>query len=108
MSETYDVTLSSRRIGICFSTSAAASRPSFTSSCGLYLFFGGVICVCALTRLTDSATIAATAWARNTRIFALLLDHFHQALHAPLRRIMRNPCRSLSKNLIYLFHLITQ
>ena len=52
---------------------AAASRPSFTSSCGLYLFFGGVICVGAPTMLTDSATIATTVWARKLASLSLLL-----------------------------------
>ena len=50
MSSTYDVTSSSLSSGNCFSTCAAASLPSFTSSLGLYLFFGGVIFVCAPTK----------------------------------------------------------
>ena len=50
-------------IGYCLRTSAAASRPSSTSCCGVYLFFGSLIAVCAIRPVADrhETTISAAA-----------------------------------------------
>src|SRR5687767_2339748 len=47
--------------GTSFSTSRAASWPSFTSSAGLYLFLGAVTLVCAAAETTKTARLAATS-----------------------------------------------
>src|SRR6478672_11462003 len=46
-------------IGYCCLTSWAASRPICTSCSGVYLFFGGVILVCAATVLAASVKTIA-------------------------------------------------
>ena len=54
---------SSLMTGYSFRTSAAASRPSCTSCSGVYLFFGGVMRVCAsgaVTSIADSADPVTT------------------------------------------------
>ena len=55
---------SSLMIGYCWRTSAAASRPSWTSCCGVYRFFGGFTTVCAVRFMADTHTATTTAAAR--------------------------------------------
>ena len=68
MSDTYDVTASSRRIGSCCSTCSAASRPSWTSCFVVYLFLGGLMTVCAARTCTDTSAATTAEVKRDTRI----------------------------------------
>src|SRR5215216_614487 len=68
MSDTYELMLSSRSNGSCCSTSPDASRPSCTSCCGVYLFLGAVIFVCAPRICAETTSATTVTGNRNTRI----------------------------------------
>ena len=59
-------------MGYVWRTSAAALRPSSTSCSGVYLFFGSLIGVCALTLATTVVALALIATGTFQRLVAVV------------------------------------
>src|SRR6476660_5163090 len=66
--------------GYCFRTSAAASRPSSTSCCGVNRFLGSLIAVCAVRPLAHTDKASAIAAARVDAVLVAMTDLLRECL----------------------------
>src|SRR4026208_682083 len=78
--------------GDCFRTSAAASRPSSTSCCGVNRFFGTLMTVCATRALadTDKASAIAATFVEAVLIAMTVLLRFQLLTGKSFRSKMRS------------------